>query len=152
MPLHQHYYAEQESTENRCLESSKIQTSIKFTCVKRGCILLYHCILNTKQLVVKNKSNISENTDASSFYDSSQIYVVCIPFHLSEATLLLDFVFLDSREDIKFLSWHNWLITLLPFHVHVTKPGVPPTACILQKCIFMCLCQCCISCYTAYKQ
>lgn len=45
--------------------SSKIQMSMKFTCIKRGCILLHHCNLNTKQPVKNWKSNIFENIDDS---------------------------------------------------------------------------------------
>lgn len=113
--------------------------------MKRGCILFYHCILNTKQLVVKNKSNISENTDAFSFNDSSQIYVVCIPFLLSEAALLLDFVFLDRREHIKFLSWHNWLIIILCFMCMLLNQVFPKplafcknaSSCVCASAIFL---------------
>ena len=147
--LHSHYYAVQESTENECPGSSKIQMSMKLTCVKWGCILLYHCILNAKQLVKNYKGNISENTDGSSFSD---FYKYMFSGHL--------FIFQRLHCCLIFFSWivrsiessYNGIIGLLsPFCLMCMLLNQESADCLYFARVPSCVCaSATISCYILY--
>lgn len=100
---------------------------------------VYHCLLNTRHFVRNYKSNTSENINNSTFSDAYRYMFSAHLFIFRRLNCCL-ILFSGEQRGHKFLERHFWLIIAFLLYVHVTKQGVPKLL-VLQKCIFMCLCQ-----------